>query len=76
MPESTLTVLWPGQEPNVFECGAFRRPRARRAGNLRDRFATYAVWLGTVDDWEELARAILADVEAIRTAAPAGEVAS
>lgn len=71
MPEQDLTVLWVSEEPGLYECGAFRLPRRRASAGPRDRFATYAVWVGRLDDFEALARGILADVDKVRAAVAA-----
>jgi hypothetical protein len=67
----TIRALEETQVAGVYTLGFFRHPRPkhrRNPGDTRGPLAVYTEIAGTLDQFEALARTVLAEIEAIRAA--------
>lgn len=65
-----IWVLEETQEAGVYQLGFFGDSRRRgRAGNARDKLKLWTSLVGTLEQFEELGRALLGDVACLRAAA-------
>jgi hypothetical protein len=60
-------VLEETQQPGVYQFGFFGDSRRRgRSGNARDKLKLWTSLVGTLDQFEELGRALVGDVTSLR----------